>query len=258
MKNIFALFTLLFAAMSATAQTSGQKEVISDSSWIANRAGVFYQARYTVYSTGEESTTLTPLGDTAQTVTRFTDFFRSEAARLAGDANIVRGYRQTVTELLRLGRTLPGLLGKSPLDSLRNTEPNLLQTSQWQLSAGANSTGLRFRVTAAGAFQWRADTTTNWRSAGFIGDIVRLNSLNGYTTDFYRSGKSWRTINGQYIIRPIASRSLTTDTDDDPEPQPAPEPEPEPKTVLNSDGTVSMPDGRKYKYNSRAKKWGTL
>ena len=252
-KRIFtALFALIFAAMTATAQT-GQKEVVSDSSWITNRAGLFYQARYTVYNNGEESTTLQQLGDTAQTVTRFRDFFTSESNRLAGDAAIVTAYRQVVTELIRLGKSLPTILGKSPLDSLRSENKKLLDASTWTIKSGASSTGLRFRVTSTGTFQWKSDTATVWRTGAYLGGVVRLNNYQGYTTDFFRKGSfnAWKTLDNRYQITTIDANAR--DLADLPDPEPATAP-PLADTELRNDGTVRI--GEKImKYNTKKKLW---
>lgn len=252
LKHIFALFALLFAAMTATAQT-GQKEVISDSSWITNRAGVFYQARYTVYNNGEESTTLQPLGDTAQTVTRFRDFFTSESNRLAGDAAIVKAYRPVVTELIRLGRSLPNILGKSPYDSLRTTQKNLYDANTWTVRNGTGSTGIRFRQTATGLFQWKSDTATVWRPAAYLGGVIRLNLYGGYTTDFFRKNNAdrWTTLDSRYVIQKADQARDLADFTDDPTPAQAP---PLADTELRNDGTVRI--GEKImKYNTKKKLW---
>ena len=248
-------FIFIFLALMPVFAFGQQKETVSDSSWIANRNGIFYQLRAVVYSNGEESTTAVPLGDTVQTVQKFRDNIRNAAATFATDAQIVSGYRLQITELIRFGRTLPGIIGKSPLDSLRADQQNLLVTSGWTLRTDGTSTGIRFRVTAQGAFQWKADTTTTWRAAAFLGGVIRVNSLNGYTTDFFRNAKGrWTTISQQYTIRPpgdVAARA----TDDIPE-EPAPASD-VPKTELLAGGKVRIGE-LLYMYNSKTKKWVQL
>lgn len=245
------IFLLAFLPLFAFGQ---QKETVSDSSWIANRNGIFFQLRAQVFSNGEETTTAVPLGDTAQTVAKFRDNIRNAANTFASDAQIVSGYRLQITELIRFGRTLPGILGKSPLDSLRNDQTNLLVNSGWTLRTEGTSTGIRFRVTAQGTFQWRADTTATWRSAAFLGGVLRVNGLNNYTTDFFKNAKGrWTTINQQYTIRPpgdVAARDMA-DLPEEPVSTPVPQ---TPKTELLTGGKVRIGE-LMYKYNTSKKKW---
>ncbi len=248
MKNklFISLFLLPFFAIA--------QETTSDSSWIINRAGIFYQVRAQVFTSGNESQTLTLLGDTATTTQKFRDNIKSAATTFASDAQIVSGYRNQITELIRFGRTLPGILGKSPLDSLRADQPNLLVTSGWTLRTTGASTGIRFRVTGLGAFQWKADTTATWRAASFLVGVIRLNGLNGYATDFFKNSVGrWVTISQQYTIRPPGdvSARFFVDTADEPA-QPA-----QPVTELLAGGRVRIGE-LLYKYNSKTKKWAQL
>lgn len=249
--NKFIFILLAFLPVFAFGQ---QKETISDSSWIANRNGIFYQVRAVVYSNGEENTTAIPLGDTAQTVAKFRDNIRSAATTFASDAQIVSAYRQQITELIRFGKTLPGILGKSPLDSLRTDQPNLLVNSGWTLRTDNSTMGIRFRVNGSGAFQWKADSTANWRTAAFLAGVIRLSGLNGYNTDFFKNAKGrWTTINQQYTIRPpgdVAARFFT----DTPEEPALPV---QPKTELLTGGRVRIGE-LLYKYNTTTKKWVQL
>jgi hypothetical protein len=233
-----------------------QKETASDSSWIANRNGIFYQIRAVVYANGEENTTAVPLGDTIQTVQKFRDNIRNAASTFASDAQIVSGYRRQITELIRFGRTLPAILGKSPLDSLRADQSNLLIASGWTLRTDGTNTGIRFRVTLLGAFQWKADTTTTWRSAFYLVGVIRLNGMNGYATDFFKNSKGgWTTISQQYSIWPPGNESRLISADL-PEEQLAAT-DHLPKTELLTGGVVRIGE-LQYKYNGRIKKWVQL
>lgn len=253
MNNSLFLWLVLFLPAMAFGQN---KEIVTDSSWIVNRNGIFYQLRAQVFSNGEESTTAVPLGDTIQTVQKFRDNIRNTVATFASDAQITSGYRLQVTEILRYGRSLPPILGKSPIDSLRNDQKNLLDQG-WAIHSGGSSTGLRFRVTAGGVFQWKADTTSTWRAAAFLGGVIRLNTFQGYTEDFWRTPKGrWVSANQRYTIRPpgdIAARDIADIPEDNPAPaDPAP-----PKTELLAGGIVRIGEVL-YKFNSRSKKWEQL
>lgn len=249
MNNTFFLW-LLFLPLFATAQT---QTVTVDSSWITNEGGDFYQARYQEYSTGDRVTTFTRIGDTLTAFNRFQEAIVSQGNNLSADAAVVYEHRARVTELIRFGKTLPSIIGKSPLDSIRKVEPTILDVSGWTIRTGNLSTGLRFRVTGAGIFQWKADTTATWRPAAFLGAVIRLNSLNGYTTDFFKSGNRWRTVDGRYQIRKAgdsANRDLSPEDVPDSSKQPS-------GTELLDKGVVRIGE-QKWKYNSSKKKWEQL
>ena len=250
MNNTLFLW-LIFLPLIAIGQ---QKEIVTDSSYIVNRNGKFFQVQTTTFSTGEETSSTILLGDTAQTVRKFKRDITEAAQQWASDAQVISGFRQKITEAIRFGKTLPGILGKSPLDSLRADQPDLLVTTGWTLRTDGTSTGIRFRVTGAGAFQWKADSTATWRAAAFLVGVIRLNGLNGYNTDFFKNSKGrWATISQQYTIRPpgdVAARFFT-DTTDEPTP-PAP-----PVTEFLSGGRVRVGE-LIYKYNTRTKKWEQL
>ena len=225
---------------------------VVDSSWIVNKAGQFYQANYKLFADGREATELKPYGDTATTANRFRENIQSVAATFANDAQIVSGYRSQVSELIRFAKTLPEIIGRNPLDTILKTQPNIFDNSGWTLSTGGTQIGIRFRQTAQGTFQWRADTTTNWRSAAFLGSIIRLNSLNGYTSDFFKDSKGrWKTINQQYTIKQPGDIAARMDSADLPEEALVPAP---PQTELLTDGIVRIGEIQ-YKYNSKTKKW---
>ena len=198
-----------------------------------------------MFQDGGEKLEVTLIGDTATTVSKFTSNFRDEAKRYAADAAIVRDYRARITELIRFGKSLRGVLGASPYDSIRAFQPDLFGTGVWVV----NNTPLRFRVTGSGAFQYRPDTTATWRPAGFLDGVVRLNNLNGYTTDFFRVGGNdrWVTMNSQYYIRRVGSQ-LRIEAIDPPENAPAA------TAILLQSGVVQI-GSKKYKWSTTKREW---
>lgn len=243
MKHFFLFGFLAFFAVSLTAQET----TVRDSSWIENRNGIFFQARQTTTSAGVETTTVTPIGDTVTTTRTFVANIQNETARLANDANVVRQYRAIVTELARFAREIPATINRTPLDSIAATEPNLYTVGFWDL----NGTPIRFRRTAAGLYQYRADSTTTWRPMTFLGNVIRLNNFNGYTTDLYKvNGRVYRTINSQYTLRPVtvtAPRSTQVAEAEAP-------PTPDSTAQLMPNGTVKI-GADTYRWNTRSKKW---
>ncbi len=221
-----------------------------DSVWIFNRAGVFYQSRLQVFGDVETINT-TKIGDTTAALLSLSGKIEAEATQSAAIARDAATLRRRITELSRYSRNIGTIIGRNLLDSIAKKEPNLYTNGFWRI----NNTGIRFRRTATN-WQWRADTATTWRTMTFLGSIVRLDNLNGYTTDLYRTSntnKVYRNINNQYELRPISdtnrSRSASEPTQES-DPQTS-------KTILLADGTVIL-DGKTYKYNSKGKTWKIL
>lgn len=243
MKQIIFLIILIPAILSAQTAT---KTVVSDSSWLTNTSGVFYRAQLIQYSTGEKVLTESPIGDTSTTYTKFRADLEAISNRFASDIEKVASYKQQVAELIRFGKELPALIGRSPYDSLRNGTD--LLNSGWKVDGVAIS----FRVNNAGNFQWKYDTLADWSQAAYLGGIIRLNGFNGYTTDFYkRSNNRWITADNRYAIRKpgdTAARSRDIDIDD------TPAPAAHPKTEFLPNGTVRVGEVV-YKYNSKKKTW---
>jgi hypothetical protein len=249
MKKAFSLIIIICAAM---VPRIGQAQAQIDSSWIENRNGSFFQARKHLFPDGGEKLEVTLIGDTATTVSKFISNMRDEANRYAADAAIVRRYHARITELIRFGKALPAVLYASPYDSIRNYQEDLYSTGVWKI----NNTGLRFRLTGAGVFQYRPDTTATWRPAGFLDGVIRLNNLNGYTTDFFRiEGKDkWVTLNSQYAIGRFGIRSTNYIEPRSVETIETSEPALTNTTILLQSGVVQIGD-KKYKWSTAKKEW---
>jgi hypothetical protein len=237
---------LLFLPLMAFGQ---QKNVVVDSTWISNKTGVFYQNKYVEYDNGEISTTVTPLGDTLTAFRNFREKFQTATQNMANDAQIVSDYRRQLTEMIRLLKYLDGVIGRNISDSLRSSQANLYAATGWKI----NNTAFRFRLTNAGVFQWKADSTSTWRPAAYLGNIIRLNSLNGYNTDFTKTPKGrWETINRQYTIRPPGDNAARATEDQ--EATAVPTPAPQPPTELLPNGTVRIGE-IVYRYSTAKKQW---
>jgi hypothetical protein len=86
----------------------------------------------------------------------------------------------------------------------------------------------------------------------YLRSVIRLNNLNGYTTDLFKTGNNqrYRNINNQYELRPVSDNSSSRNSI---APPPTESEEMLPPK-LNPDGTVTI-SGTIMKYNSRKKKW---
>ena len=251
---LFALFAPLFTA-TTFAQT--QPTVVADSTYIVRKDKAFVQRTVQLYDNGEIAQPAgLVLGDTAQAASFYSQFFVSTADRYAGDIRIIQGYRRGITELIRFGKVVATSIGVNPLDTIIRKENNLLTASYWQVTRGATATGINFRIANNGNFQWKADTSSVWRAAGFLGSVLRLNLFNGYTQDFVKSanGKAFISMSQQYRIQPIGQARDLSDIQD---PEPLTPPQPELKPEFLTGGVVRYGE-LKYKYNTKTKKWETL
>lgn len=220
-----------------------------DSSFIINKNGVFYQNRKIVDEIGNETMTSLVIGDSTKLFVYLKNSLDLDLFDYIRFASQSLTLRKLVSEKARYLRSA-GNIGALILDSIAKKEPSLYTNGYWKI----NDTGIRFRRTANN-WQWRSDTTTQWREMTFFGSVIRLNGLNGYTTELYKiaeSSKRFRSANSQFTLQPISSSSRRTVIDPisegDTEKQ---------KTILVADGTVIL-NGKKYKYISKSKIWKEL
>lgn len=234
-----------------------EKKVITDSIWVTNTAGVFYQSRLLKYSNGEQSTTVTIIGDTATTQTKYLSETKSTTSTMANDANIVRGYRLQLSGIIKFGSTSRTTIGVNILDSIRNERYDEYFTESWsigKITEPEDYIGISW-IEQADTLNYITDTTIVNRKAEIIGNVIRLYNLNGYDTDFYLTQDGYyQTVDGLYIILPqgesppdyVAGRSLKK-----------PKPAIVPKTELLPNGTVRIGE-LIFKYNSKQKVWKEL
>lgn len=253
---IMAAVSLLLPLIGFCQDSAQGKQISSDSAWIKNEGGNFFQYRQKTYSNGEQETNLVLIGDTATTQSRFLNDVKNIAATMANDANIVRTYRLQLSELIRFANSIKAPVGLDILDSLRSERFSYLYEGSWSLGRindPENYMGITW-MENADTLAYRSDTTATDRKAEFLGPVIRLYNLNGYNEDFFiTSGGYYQTASGLYILLPqgisppayVASRSLIK------------RPETQPKTELLTNGTVRIGE-IVYKYNSKTKKWKEL
>lgn len=175
------------------------QEVVSDSTWITVANGQVTEWREIAYDNNTGTTFRRAMGSVADYTLLQRNLTLSEAANAAREMEAARRIRRDMAEKVRALNALSSVLGTSPADSVRATKSDLLATTGWRIDA----TGFRFRRTAQGVFQWRADTATTWRAAAYLGGVIILNGLNGYNTHFYQRGNNgrWVTPDQRHVIR---------------------------------------------------------
>ena len=88
MRKVFLLpFLFLLLAQIATAQ----KTVLSDTSFITNNAGKFFETKETIYSNGESERATNLIGDTSQVLTMYANAANVETKQFAACVAVVNG-----------------------------------------------------------------------------------------------------------------------------------------------------------------------
>lgn len=220
MRRLFTFFTILLAALSAYGQTVTDTVVLENGRFKAVKiASVETQAM-----------------DSAQYFNYSVQAIAQEAQRLNNDVLIVNRYNQDVNRLIQTANTVEKAVGRNPLDSMGRAPDRLRLGTQT----------VNFRYNASKQWQWRADTSSQWRRCFFLGSIIRLSALNGSNVDFYKDGEQWITQGRFFTLRVPGASVRQASVPTEPETSP-----------LNKDGTVTW-NNQKWRWNTRSKTWVKL
>lgn len=203
-----------------------QKEITTDSTWITNAGGLFYENHITRYSTGEEEGGYKRLlGDTAQVLSKYTTRIEQQAELLSNDARVVMEFPAKIKQLIRLDGAITALLGSSPVDSLRRKYAASLVDSSWTIRSGGQARDIVFSVNAQGVLRYKIDTLPT-RSAVILGGVLRLNNYLGSTDDVplykVRDG-FYATIDKGIVLKPAGAAQANRTIIDPVIPSPAPD-----------------------------------
>ncbi len=179
------LLFLYFFPLALTAQ----RTIVTDSTWITNSGGMFFENHITTYDNGEqEGGYKRLLGDTATLFRSYVDRIQERAASFASDARTVAAFPAKIKELIRQDAMIETLLGISPLDSIQAKHVAALTDTAWQIrSDGGPFLPVVFSVNARGNLRYKIDTF-QIRSAGTLGEVIRLNNFLsvGFDVDLYK------------------------------------------------------------------------
>lgn len=208
MKHIFFLLLLLPVLLPA------QRSLVSDSTWISNSGGVFYENHLNLYDNGEtDGGFRRRLGDTMQVLRSYVNSIEGKASQLAADARIVSDFPAKVKELLRQGSAINNMIGRNPLDTLQKKYQAGLVDTTWQMRInGAAFVPFAFSVTAGGQLRYKLDTQAN-KNATVLGDVIRLANFNGGTVEvdlFLQKERFYTSIDRKIILRVAGSTSRST------------------------------------------------
>lgn len=199
MKNALILF--LFFPFFAF----GQNDVVSDSSYLKWENGAWFRVTSQTYSNGDIRLLQSFIGDTSTLYTQTVDGIRNSTAGMATDVAYTSGFAKTVRGLIKQSDEVLAKAGKSPVDSIENTDASVFLASGWTVKNGGGQVAIVFNQTAAKKLRYQYTTTTN-RQVDLLGAVVRLRDFptNGITTDFYRfsNGRRWVTLDRSYQLIP--------------------------------------------------------
>ena len=202
------LVLALFAAFALTAQDA----VSSDTSYIENRSGVFWQVTQTTYESGRIVSDQTPIGSDTATVVNAVigSLFPSltQYADAAVQATKLNQQRKRVTEA---GQSLTLLIGKNYYTSLGDLiGDEFLSEYTMRVNGNAPINVEVFRL-ASGALRYKQGGTN------FVFDVVtrnwvRIRRYDGSSTQtadqsivvdlfFDAAAKRWIDASGRYILR---------------------------------------------------------
>ena len=179
MKHFFCLLLLAIPLL-----LFSQKEVITDSTWISNDSGNFFENHIKIYNTGETDGGYKRLiGDTAAVVEKFSNAFEQQAERFAQDAKVVSEYPSNIRELIRQDDAIEAMLGISPLRTLLQKQDTVFTDTTWSIKIeGSGFVPIVFNVNAGGNLRYTVDTFPT-KTAILFGNVIRLNNFLGGTWD---------------------------------------------------------------------------
>ena len=182
---------VIFTALMALASTAQTVE-LSDSTWITNTAGKFFQNRLISYLDGGATQTKTLLGDTTAVVSRYKTDFINLTGTWANDIEWTSTFTKKVTELIRQDQALTSNIGRSPVKSIVESY-KWLPDSTFRIKDGTKQLSIRFTITNAGQLRYKIDTFAT-RNAILLGKVMRLqNYKNGSSIDLYQfQDDRWR------------------------------------------------------------------
>ena len=161
MKHIIFFFALIFAAT-----LTAQDTVESDTPYIQNRSGVFYNVLRTTYQTGRIVTEETPIGSDTATVANFLiGSIYPELSAFAAKAVEVARFSRQVGKVNNASQSLQSLLGLKYYDVLEDlliTEflPDSVQTVAYTMRVGVNApVNVTLRKNASGSLVMRQGST---------------------------------------------------------------------------------------------------
>ena len=192
--------TLIFILLPFVAIS--QRYTVLDTSYTVNAGGVFFEVRDVTYSTGEQTTSKTLIGDTATYFNANLTRFQDEARRMATLAQQVFNMGKRLNDLKKENDKILTATGRDILDTI--TIRNLIDftASGWVIRDTSNKS-LAFSVNANGQFRYQIQGQAT-RNAFLFGDAITLNNYLGTGKDlflFKTESGNYRNREGTILLR---------------------------------------------------------
>lgn len=204
--------TIILLFLLAAASAFAQRTVTSDSTWISNQGGIFYENRLIIWSNGDEDQTKRSVGDTSKVFSKNVRQIEQEGDRFAEDAKSVSAFPKRIREIIRQADALEAIIGWNPLDSLQRKYASVLTDTLLQIKTdGGDWLDFSLFVNNAGKLRYRVDTLPA-KNAVLIGGVLRLYNFLGSTfeVDLFRSGDyDFYSLDSRVVVRAIKTGSKT-------------------------------------------------
>lgn len=179
-----------------------QRYTVLDTAYTVNTGGVFFEVRDVTYSTGEQATTKTLIGDTATYFNANFNRFQDEARRMAIVAQAVFNMGKRLNDLKKENDKILTATGRDILDTITTRNAIEFTASGWTIR-DTSAKSISFLVNASGQLRYQIQGQAS-RNAFLFGDAITLNNYMGTGKDlfvFKTESGNYRNREGTIIVR---------------------------------------------------------
>lgn len=200
MKNIvfFFLFPVLVNA----------QDIVSDSSWLFNLNGKFYDAQRIVYSDGTYLEKSIALGDTASVISLYANRITNEAQSYANAVKVAIKAQASTAQLLKLDTLINSTLGSSPLSAVMSSYERDFLEGTWEIQYNGSTIPVTFPRLSSNQRIRLLPAGSTARTFLIFGDMLRLVNypIQGNNTLFKIRAGRWENIARTIVLRKTSSR----------------------------------------------------
>ena len=179
-----------------------QRYTVLDTSYTVNTGGVFFEVHDVTYSTGEQSTTKTLIGDTATYFNANFNRFQDEVRRMAVIAQSAFNMGRRLGDLKKENDKILSATGRDILDTIAARNAIQFTASGWTIR-DTSAKSIAFSVNASGQLRYQIQGQTA-RNAFLFGDAITLNNYLGTGKDlfvFKTESGNYRNREGTILVR---------------------------------------------------------
>jgi len=191
------LLFLLFPFMAFS-----QRYALLDTAYTVNTGGVFFEVHDVTYSTGEQSTTKTLIGDTATYFNANFNRFQDEARWMSVTARAAFNMGKRLNDLKKENDKILSATGRDILDTIAARNAIQFTASGWTIRDTSNK-NISFSINANGQLRYQIQGQAS-RNAFLFGDAITLNNYMGTGKDlhvFKTESGNYRNREGTIIVR---------------------------------------------------------